>query len=138
MPSSPSTAAITSPQRRRAVPTGPRPAPRPALDSVGATRRDRAADRRPDLTDGVSDVIGALISILKERHKVKYNSTDPNTIIKTIAEVPITPAEAIVKTGVNLFPVIDLTERLNQLDNNPREYDDVYTGDLIISKSGEI
>ena len=88
--------------------------------------------------DGVSDVIGALISILKERHKVKYNSTDPNTIIKTIAEVPITPAEAIVKTGVNLFPVIDLTERLNQLDNNPREYDDVYSGDLVITKSGEI
>lgn len=88
--------------------------------------------------DGVSDVVGALISILKERYKVKYNSTDPNTIIKTIAEVPITPAEAIVKTGINLFPVIDLTERLNQIDNNPREYDDVYTGDLIISKSGEI
>ena len=88
--------------------------------------------------NGVSDVIGALISILKERYRVKYNSTDPNTIIKTIAEVPITPAEAIIKTGVNLFPVIDLTERLNQLDNNPREFDDVYTGDLIIDKSGQI
>ena len=88
--------------------------------------------------NGVSDVIGALISILKERYRIKYNSTDPNTIIKTIAEVPITPAEAIVKTGINLFPVIDLTERLNQLDNNPREFDDVYTGDLIIDKSGQI
>ena len=32
--------------------------------------------------------------------------------LKTIAEVPITPAEAIVKTGVNMFPVTDLTERL--------------------------
>ena len=88
--------------------------------------------------DGVSDVTGALVSILLERHKVKYNSTDPNTIIKTIAEVPITPAEAIVKTGVNTFPVIDLTERLNQLDNNSREFDDVYVGDLIIDKNGEI
>lgn len=88
--------------------------------------------------DGVSDVIGGLLSILKERYKVKYNSTDPNTIIKTIAEVPITPAEAIIKTGVNLFPVIDLTERLNQIDNNIREFDDVYTGDLIILKSGEV
>ena len=88
--------------------------------------------------DGVSDVIGALVSILLERHKVKYNSTDPNTIIKTIAEVPITPAEAIVKTGVNTFPVIDLTERLNQLDNNSREFDDVYVGDLIIDKNGEV
>ena len=86
--------------------------------------------------DGVSDVIKALIEILLNRYRVKYNSTDPNTIIKTIAEVPITPAEAIVKTGVNMFPVADLTERLGQLDSNPREYDDVYTGDLILNASG--
>lgn len=86
--------------------------------------------------DGVSDVIKALIEILLNRYRVKYNSTDPNTIIKTIAEVPITPAEAIVKTGVNMFPVSDLTERLGQLDSNPREYDDVYTGDLTLNNSG--
>ena len=86
--------------------------------------------------DGVSDVIKALIEILLNRYRVKYNSTDPNTIIKTIAEVPITPAEAIVKTGVNIFPVADLTERLGQLDSNPREYDDVYTGDLTLNNSG--
>lgn len=88
--------------------------------------------------DGVSDVIKALIEILLNRYRVKYNSTDPNTIIKTIAEVPITPAEAIVKTGVNMFPLADLTERLGQLDSNPREYDDVYTGDLILNKSGVV
>lgn len=87
--------------------------------------------------DGVSDVIQALIEILQNRYRVKYNSSDPNTIIKTIAEVPVTPAEAIVKTGVNMFPVTDLTERLGQLDSNPREYDDVYTGSLII-KDGEV
>lgn len=88
--------------------------------------------------DGVSDVVKALIEILMNRYTKKYNSSDPNTIIKVIAEVPITPAEAIVKTGVNMFPVADLTERLQQLDNNPREYDDVYTGELVINKSGEI
>lgn len=88
--------------------------------------------------NGVSDVIQALIEILMNRYKVKYNSTDPNTVIKTIAEVPITPAEAIVKTGVNMFPVTDLTERLQQLDSNPREFDDVYTGELVINKSGNI
>ena len=85
--------------------------------------------------DGVSDVVQALIEILMNRYRVKYNSTDPNTVIKTIAEVPITPAEAIVKTGVNMFPVTDLTERLGQLDANPREYDDVYVGDLAINSS---
>ena len=88
--------------------------------------------------DGVSDVVKALIEILMNRYTKKYNSSDPNTIIKVIAEVPITPAEAIVKTGVNMFPIADLTERLQQLDNNPREYDDVYTGELVINKSGEI
>lgn len=88
--------------------------------------------------DGVSDVVQALIEILMNRYRVKYNSTDPNTVIKTIAEVPITPAEAIVKTGVNMFPVTDLTERLGQLDANPREYDDVYVGDLAINDSREV
>ena len=88
--------------------------------------------------DGVSDVVQALIEIFMNRYRVKYNSTDPNTVIKTIAEVPITPAEAIIKTGVNMFPVTDLTERLGQLDANPREYDDVYVGDLTINSSKEI
>lgn len=88
--------------------------------------------------DGVSDVVQALIEILMNRYRVKYNSTDPNTVIKTIAEVPITPAEAIVKTGVNMFPVTDLTERLGQLDANPREYDDVYVGDLTINSSKKV
>ena len=88
--------------------------------------------------NGVSDVVKALIEILMNRYRVKYNSTDPNTIIKTIAEVPITPAEAIVKTGINMFPVADLTERIGQLDANPTEYDDVYVGDLVFNKEGQV
>jgi hypothetical protein len=88
--------------------------------------------------DGVSDITKALIEILMNRYTKKYNSSDPNTIIKVIAEVPITPAEAIVKTGVNMFPVADLTERLQQLDGNPREYDDVYVGELAINGKGEV
>lgn len=88
--------------------------------------------------DGVSDVIKALIEILMNRYTKKYNSSDPNTIIKVIAEVPITPAEAIVKTGVNMFPVVDLTERLQQLDSNPREFDDAYTGELVMNTKGEV
>lgn len=88
--------------------------------------------------DGVSDVVKALIEILMNRYRVKYNSTDPNTIIKTIAEVPITPAEAIVKTGVNMFPVADLTERVGQLDSNITEYNDVYVGDLVFDTNGKV
>lgn len=88
--------------------------------------------------NGNSDVTKAIIEILLNRYRVKYNSTDPNTIIKTIAEIPITPAEAIVKTGVNMFPVTDLTERLGQIDSDPRFYDDVYVGELNINNRGEV
>lgn len=88
--------------------------------------------------DGVSDVTKALIEILLNRHRVKYNSSDPNTIIKTIAEIPITPAEAIIKLGVNMFPIADLTERLEQLDANPSEFDNVYVGNLIFDSSNQL
>lgn len=37
-----------------------------------------------------------------------------------------------------MFPVVDLTERLQQLDNNPREFDDVYTGELVMNTKGEV
>lgn len=87
--------------------------------------------------NGVSDVTSALISILMNRYNVKYNSTDPNIIIKTIAEVPITPSEAIAKTKYNLFPVSDLMERLGQLDSNPSEYNDVYVGEFTL-RNGNI
>ena len=87
--------------------------------------------------DGVSDVTKALIEILLDRYKVKYNSTDPNTIMKTIAEVPITPSEAILRTKHNIFPVTDLLERLGQLDSNPSEFNDIYVGELVL-KNGTI
>lgn len=83
--------------------------------------------------DGVSDVTKSLVEILLDRYKVKYNSTDPNTIVKTIAEVPITPSEAILRTKRNIFPVTDLLERLGQIDSNPAELNDVYVGEFTLS-----
>ena len=80
--------------------------------------------------NGVSNVTKALLEILADRYKVKYNSTDINAITKRIAEIPITPQEAILRTKGNIFPVTALNERLNQLDNNPNEYSDVYVGTL--------
>ena len=88
--------------------------------------------------DGVSDVTKALLEILKSRYIVKYNSTDIKAITKTISEVPITPQEAILRSNGNIFPVTALNERLNQLDNNPNEYNDVYVGTLIQNKDGVI
>ncbi len=87
--------------------------------------------------DGVSDVIKALIQILLARHKAKYSS-DPKTVLRVIAEDPITPAEAIIKVKAAYFPVASLTERLAQLDINPDILNEVYTGDLVQEQNGDI
>ena len=88
--------------------------------------------------DGVSNVTKAIIEILLDRYKVKYNSTDINAITKRIAEIPITPQEAILRTRGNIFPVTELNERLNEIDNNPSEYNDVYVGNLVMDRSGKV
>lgn len=88
--------------------------------------------------DGVSDVIKALIEILMIRYKTKYNSSESSTLLRVIADMPITPAEAIIKTGYNMFPVTDLTERLQQIESNPSILDEVYVADLTINKSGTV
>lgn len=85
--------------------------------------------------DGVSDVTKALLEILISRYNAKY-SADPNSVLRIIAEDPITPAEAIIKVKSAYFPVSDLTERLQQLDLNPNSYNDVYIGKLVLNTSG--
>lgn len=81
--------------------------------------------------DGVSDVVKALVQILMTRYKAKYSS-DPNSVLRVIAEMPITPAEAIIKVKNAFFPVTALTERLQQLDLDGKAYDDVYVGHLVL------
>jgi hypothetical protein len=88
--------------------------------------------------DGNSDVTKALLNLCNDRYKVKYGSTDINTITKRISQYPITPQEAIIRSTGNMFPVTELTERLNEIDNNPSEYDDVYVGEFIINPKGEV
>ena len=88
--------------------------------------------------DGVSDVIKALIEILLIRYNTKYNSDDPNTIVRVIADMPITPAEAIVRVGKSIFPIADLNERLNQLESNSKEFDDIYIGQLAQKEDGTV
>lgn len=88
--------------------------------------------------DGVSDVIKALVEILMNRYKAKY-STDPNSVLRVIAEMPITPAEAILKVKASYFPTVALTERLTQLDTDPKAFDDVYVGELNLNaKTGKV
>ena len=85
--------------------------------------------------DGVSDVVKALIEILMQRYKAKY-SADPKSVLRVIAEDPITPAEAIIKVKAAYFPITALTERLSQLDQDVQAYDDVYIGKLVQNSNG--
>lgn len=87
--------------------------------------------------DGVSDVTKALIEILLARHKAKY-SADPKSVLRVIAEDPITPAEAIIKVKAAYFPTVALTERLAQLDSDPHAFDDVYIGNLALTSGNKI
>ena len=88
--------------------------------------------------DGVSDVTKAILEILINRYNVKYNTTDATLITKTIAEHPIVPQEAVLRTRGNLFPASQINERLNQIDTNPNIFDDVYVGELIFDKAGQV
>ena len=87
--------------------------------------------------DGISDVVEALLQILSNRYKAKYGA-DPTSVLRVIAEDPITPAEAIIKVKDAYFNVQALNERAQQLDTNPRLYDDIYVGELYLDSKGEV
>lgn len=84
--------------------------------------------------NGVSDVVKALKQIMMARYNAKYKSADPNTVLRVIAEMPITPAEAIIKVKNAFFPVQALTERLQQLDIDNKAFNDVYIATLTLDK----
>ena len=88
--------------------------------------------------NGNSDVTKALYEILLDRYLMKKNSSDINAVVKRTAEIPIVPQEAIIQTKGNFFPVALIRERINQLENNPNEYNDVASGKLVMSPNGEV
>lgn len=87
--------------------------------------------------DGISDVVLALLELLSNRYKAKYGA-DPTSVLRVIAEDPITPAEAIIKVKDAFFNVRALNERAQQLDTNPHLYDDIYIGELFFNSSGQV
>lgn len=87
--------------------------------------------------DGISDVTLSLLQILNNRYKAKYGA-DPTSVLRVIAEDPITPAEAIIKVKDAYFNVQALNERAQQLDTNPHIYDDIYVGTVFLNSKGEV
>lgn len=83
--------------------------------------------------NGVSDIIGGLLYILNERLKAKYAS-DPKTIIKVVSNMPITPSEAVIQGTGNQFPVVDIEQRILQINSNPNFYDGTFAGQLSLNE----
>ena len=86
--------------------------------------------------DGNSDVVKALLQILMKREEARYSS-DPSTMLRVVAEMPITPAEAMMKADRSIFPVSQLEERLRQIDSDASFYDSVLSGSLVL-KDGKV
>ena len=80
--------------------------------------------------DGNSDVVKAVLQILMDRWNVKQ-SGDAASLLKRIAQMPITPEEAILRVRSTFFPTVMLNERIRQLDSTPHIYDDIYVGELV-------
>lgn len=82
--------------------------------------------------DGNSDVVKALLSILMMRYQVKLGG-DAGSLLSRIAQMPITPEEAILRVRSTFFPTVMLNERIRELDSHPHIYDDIYVGQLVLS-----
>lgn len=83
--------------------------------------------------NGNSDVIKALVQVLKERQTTKQNSSDPSTIAQKVAELPLTIQEAILTAERNKFPVKDISQALRDLLESDI-LNNTYNADLVFDK----
>ncbi len=88
--------------------------------------------------DGVSDVIGAILAELQERHKLKYNSSDPIMLSRRKAEFAFTITDAIMRRDSNVFPADQLNDRILELDSNPKNAESLWVGRLIQDQKGVV
>ena len=90
-----------------------------------------------DESTGEPDVIKALVEIIGDRIVVKYNSSDPSAITQKLAEEPITPSEAVMRTGGTIFPIADLKDYRDSIKiQGERFFDAHYIGELIFANKG--
>jgi hypothetical protein len=71
---------------------------------------------------GEPDVIKAMIEILANRTFIRNNSTDPNAITQAMAEEPLVPQEAVMRTEGTIFPVADLKDYLSDIMPNKEKF----------------
>lgn len=88
--------------------------------------------------DGISDVTLALFAICCDRYIAKYHNPDPMQITRTKAEDPVTIQDAIMRRDGTLFPVAQITERIQEIDLDPNFYDSFLVGKLTQLSNGEV
>jgi len=88
--------------------------------------------------DGNSDMNTAREDILKERDILVSSGADIDTLLRTKAEQPIVPEEAVLRTTGSPFPRAMLKEHFINLTANKDILGDTYRGKLIIDPSGKI
>jgi hypothetical protein len=90
-------------------------------------------------SNGNSDVIKALIEIIKRRIEIKYNSSDPNTLVQNKAEMCITPQEAIMRREGSIFPVGELKDYMADIMTDFNKFISAhYVGNLKLGSTGII
>ena len=87
--------------------------------------------------DGVSDIIGAMLSEIAYRHHLKYSTDDPLKLTRRKAEFAFTIQDAIMRRDSTIYPVADLNDRINQIDGDSTSLKDMYVGRLELS-GGEV
>lgn len=76
--------------------------------------------------------------VLAERRKVIENATNNASIDRYVAERPITPAEAMLEFGGNIFPKKELQEHLARIRTNKALQNHKQVGDLVFDENGQI
>lgn len=89
--------------------------------------------------NGNSDVIKALFYLVSQRVITKYSAKDPTTLSQLIAEYPITPQEAVMEIAGNIFPKVEIMERLENARINYASFtSDILVGEFALINNSEV
>jgi len=72
--------------------------------------------------DGNSNEETVKEAVLRERENLRAAGIDQNSLMQMIAEKPLCPSEAVLRTSGFYFPVHQLKQQLSLIEGNPEKY----------------
>lgn len=66
-------------------------------------------------SDGNSDVIKALLEVVERRDKIRKHQSDPQALTQDMADLCLTPQEAVMRVGGTVFPIADIVAYLETI-----------------------